>query len=81
MPQEVDFLSRTITEIGYDVVCINGVDEFCKKFFEIEKYDVIFNIVSGNGSRNREALVPALCECHGLSYIGSDAFGAARYFI
>lgn len=75
--EEVKFLSRAITELGYHVVCINGVDDFCKKIFEIKKDDIIFNIVSGSGSRNRESLVPALCECYGVKYIGADAFGAA----
>jgi len=74
---EVIFLLRTVTEIGYDVVCINGLSEFCMKIFEIREHDIVFNIVSGSGSRNREALVPALCECHGLNYIGTDAFGVA----
>ena len=75
--EEVRFLSKAIAKLGYGVVCVNGVDNFCKMIFEIKKQDIVFNIVSGSGSRNREALVPALCECHGLKYVGSDAFGVA----
>jgi len=75
--EEVGLLSKTITDIGYEVVCINGIDELCRMIITIEKNAIVFNIVSGSGSRNREALVPALCESHGLNYIGSDAFGTA----
>lgn len=75
--EEVAFLSKAITELGYSVICINGVDELCRKILAIETHDIVFNLVSGSESRNREALVPALCEAHKLKCIGTDAFGAA----
>jgi D-alanine-D-alanine ligase len=75
--EEVRYLSKSIAVLGYDVVCINGITEFCDKIAQIKRYDIVFNILSGSGSRNREALVPAMCEAHGLTYTGPDAFGAA----
>ncbi|SRR5579871_2027340 len=38
--------------------------------------DLIFTIYGGEASRSRLALVPAICEAHGLSYVGPDAYGS-----
>ena len=35
--------------------------------------DVVFNIAEGQGSRSREAQVPALLDLLGIPYTGSDA--------
>jgi len=37
--------------------------------------DVVLSIYGGSISRNRMALVPAICETFGLSYIGPDTYG------
>src|SRR4051812_5404029 len=37
--------------------------------------DVVLSIFGGAVSRNRMALVPAICETFGLRYIGPDAYG------
>jgi D-alanine-D-alanine ligase len=37
--------------------------------------DIIFTTYGGQGSRNRMALVPAICEAYGLRYIGPDTYG------
>jgi D-alanine-D-alanine ligase len=37
--------------------------------------DVILSLFGGSLSRNRMALVPAICETFGLSYVGPDAYG------
>jgi D-alanine-D-alanine ligase len=37
--------------------------------------DVVLSIFGGSVSRSRMALVPAICETFGLSYIGPDAYG------
>lgn len=36
--------------------------------------DVVISIWSGQASRNRRALVPAICETHGIPYVGADAY-------
>jgi len=38
--------------------------------------DLVFTIYGGEASRSRLALVPAVCEAHGLSYVGPDAYGS-----
>jgi len=62
---------------GYEVILINPP---CK-FFEIVRtvdyknlFDIVFNMSEGFKSRNREILVPILCETLQIPYIGSDAF-------
>jgi D-alanine-D-alanine ligase len=37
--------------------------------------DIVLSIYGGKGSRNRMALVPAMCEVHGLAYVGPDVYG------
>lgn len=38
------------------------------------KNDLVFTIYGGESSRNRMALVPAICESYGLKYIGADTY-------
>jgi D-alanine-D-alanine ligase len=37
------------------------------------RFDLVFNITEGIGGRNRESLVPSVCELAGVPYTGSDA--------
>ncbi len=37
--------------------------------------DVVFSIFGGSHSRNRMALVPAICEAFGLPFVGPDTYG------
>jgi D-alanine-D-alanine ligase len=39
------------------------------------KRDVVLSIYGGQKSRNRMALVPAVCESFGLRYVGPDVYG------
>jgi D-alanine-D-alanine ligase len=36
---------------------------------------IVFPLWRGGPSRNRTAIVPAVCEAHSLPYVGADAFG------
>lgn len=38
------------------------------------KNDLIFTIYGGEKSRNRMALIPAICESYGLKYVGADTY-------
>lgn len=81
-----DFVSlNTIAEIeeaikscGYEVEAIGNIHALkhllCKGEDDI---DLFFNIAEGIGSRNREALVPALLETFNRPYTASDAFAMA----
>jgi D-alanine-D-alanine ligase len=37
--------------------------------------DIVWSIYGGENSRNRMALVPAICETHHLNYVGLDVYG------
>ncbi len=38
--------------------------------------DLVLSLYGGQISRSRMALVPAICEAHGLNYVGPDAYGS-----
>jgi D-alanine-D-alanine ligase len=42
---------------------------------EKHKQDLVLSIYGGQGSRNRMALVPAICEINGIHYVGPDVYG------
>lgn len=73
---EVEYVESGLKKLGHKVILINGLDTFTEN---IQKYkkdcDIIFNMIEGYKSRNRESLLPALCEAFDMAYTGSDAFG------
>ena len=36
--------------------------------------DIVLSVWSGERSRNRKGLVPAICEAYGITYVGADAY-------
>lgn len=61
---------------GFAVDLIGSSKNLAQKIFEVkEKYNLIYNIAEGFKSRNREGLVPAICELYQIPYTGTDAFG------
>lgn len=80
-----DFVSlSTIAEIeaalekcGHEVVPIGNVDALKVHLASGDHADLYFNIAEGFGSRNREALVPALLEAYEKPYTASDAYAMA----
>lgn len=72
-------LSKTIEELGYIVVILSQpitiVDFICKFIINNSKSDlVVFNLVEGFSSRNREGYIPGICEYLGVCHTGSDAY-------
>ena len=67
---------------------VNGIDEagyVCKHIqdptqlpYIAKRYPncVVLSIWSGTENRNRRAIVPSICEAHGISYIGADPYVA-----
>lgn len=41
------------------------------------KYKIVYNTTGGIGKRSKSAIVPAICELHGLNYASSDIFSSA----
>ncbi len=73
-PEMLDELCNAIKQLGLEVYHYEhpkALAENAKK----HKNDVVLSIFGGAVSRSRMALVPAVCESMGLSYIGPDAYG------
>ena len=63
-----------IHKLGREVVHYQSPNELAKNACH-HKNDVVLSIYGGEESRNRMALVPAVCEAFGLKYIGPDVYG------
>ncbi len=76
--EEVEYVKQKLLTLGHNVTMIWDIKEFIKNIdFYKQRIDVIFNMYEGIKSRNREGLVPAVCEAYGIAYTGSDAFGTS----
>lgn len=83
---EVEYVECCLKKSGHRVIMINGLEEFVKNIFRYKSNcDIIFNMIEGYKSRNREGLVPALCEAFDITYTGTDSFGMSlslnKYYI
>lgn len=73
---EVEYVEKGLRILGHKVILINGLKLFVKDIYKYkDACDIIFNMVEGYKSRNREGLLPAICEAFNIPYTGTDAFG------
>jgi D-alanine-D-alanine ligase len=75
--ESIDFLCKVIREIGYEVELIQAFES--DKFLEYlnkknQEEIILFNLIEGFNSRNREAYIPSIAEYFCVSYTGSDAY-------
>lgn len=75
---EVENVRKYLELAGHETVLINNLNSFleileCKE----EVFDLVFNMYEGFKSRNREGLVPAICESYRIPYTFSDAFSTS----
>ncbi len=71
-PETIDAIREGIESYGHVVVPLEATAELPRQLMETP-VDLVFNIAEGVAGRNREAVVPALCELMGIPYTGSDA--------
>ena len=74
-PGEVEWMAGAIKRIGFTPVLIGNMyrlNEMIKS--DTLDCDIIIVCDEGIMSRNREAIVPAICELNKIPYIGSDAY-------
>ena len=71
--KEVDALAGWLREAGYGVAVRGSVREFIDDPPNTSA-EVVFPLWRGGASRNRTAIVPAICEDRGIPYVGGDAF-------
>lgn len=73
---EVDNVRNALKRLGYIVCDIGNIQNFKNQIINGSlEIDLIFNMMEGYKSRNREGIIPAVCEMLGIKYIGTDAFG------
>lgn len=73
---DMQHLQNTLESAGHYVLPIGAPKEFARmiRAGKLDNIDIIMNFGEGFLSRNREGIVPALCEIYGIPYTGSDAF-------
>lgn len=69
----VEEMSEAILESGYDVQLYTSPAELVANVYR-HTNDLVFPYWQGFGSKNRHALIPAICEAMSLRYIGGDTF-------
>jgi len=67
-------LCRAVAQLGLKVHHYSGPDELARHA-DLHREDIVLSIYGGQRSRNRMALVPAVCEAFGLRFIGPDVYG------
>ena len=73
-PSTLGAISDAIRANGYEVTHYQSPSELALNA-TAHVDDVVLSIYGGAISRNRMALVPAICESFGLRYIGPDVYG------
>ncbi len=71
-PETIEAIRAALESYGHVVVPLEATAELPRQLMETP-VDLVFNIAEGVSGRNREAVVPALCELMGIPYTGSDA--------
>jgi D-alanine-D-alanine ligase len=72
-PEEVATLTSWFNQLGYDVEVVGKVNDFADGDLR-SRNAIVFPLWRGGASRNRTAIVPAVCEARQLPYVGGDAF-------
>lgn len=67
-------LTEAITRLGLRVHHYEHPKDLAERAEDHVK-DVVLSVFGGTVSRNRMALVPAICETFGLAYVGPDVYG------
>lgn len=70
----LEALCGAIGSLGIGVVHYQGPDDLARNA-DRHLGDIVLTIFGGETSRNRMALVPAICESFGLRFIGPDTYG------
>jgi D-alanine-D-alanine ligase len=74
--ETITTLKHMLDSIGYQTIMLGNTEHVAQLIQNGQfQCDLVFNLVEGIKSRNREGLLPALFEIYKIPYIGTDAFG------
>ena len=73
----VDAIARALCRRGHSVQSVDADQPSLISYFRKNRVDMVFNIAEGHRSRFRESEIPALLECLGIPYTGSNPFSLA----
>lgn len=66
-------MMKSLTAIARSVIHYESPREFLEHITE-HSDSLVLSLWSGEGSRNRRALVPSICEAYGIPYVGADPY-------
>lgn len=68
-------ITEAIEALGVRALHLPSLDALTERASQRHPGDVVLSIFGGERSRNRMALVPAICESFGVRFIGPDVYG------
>lgn len=68
-------ITQTIELLGISTLHLSSLDALTERASQRLPGDVVLSIFGGERSRNRMALVPAICESFDIRFIGPDVYG------
>lgn len=71
----VTAILQAIESLGIRAIHLSSLEELSIRAAQRHAGDVVLSVFGGERSRNRMALVPAICESFGLRFIGPDVYG------
>jgi len=73
--ETVDAITHAIESLGVSALHLSTLDALTERASQHFPGDVVLSIFGGERSRNRMALVPAICESFSIRFIGPDVYG------
>lgn len=68
-------IMQGIEHLGFPVIHIQSLEGLSERAAQHHSGDLVLSIYGGQRSRNRMALVPAICEAFDLRFVGPDVYG------
>jgi D-alanine-D-alanine ligase len=72
---QLEAIKRSVIQMGLEVVIYSNPSDFTKHISQ-HADDFVVTLWSGRHSRNRRAIVPAICEGNNIRYLGADPYAA-----
>jgi D-alanine-D-alanine ligase len=71
----VSAIVKAITDLGLSAMHLQTLEELSERAAQRHPGDLVLSIFGGERSRNRMALVPAICESFDMRFVGPDVYG------